>query len=94
MKEWKITSEKQLNNSETCTCICHGYYGYTCKVGRPNIDALATAIITVHSFIAMQMPDSEYSVAMKIWFLLKLPFYTLLQCLTNVRRAEWKQFKR
>ena len=62
MKEWKITSEKQLNNSETCTCICHGYYGYTCKVGRPNIDALATAIITVHSFIAMQMPDSEYSV--------------------------------
>ena len=49
------------------------------------------AIITVHSFIAMQMPDSEYSVATKIWFLLKLPLYTLLQYYTNVRRAEREQ---
>ena len=27
-------------------------------------------------------------VATKIWFLLKPPFYTLLQCYNNVRRAE------
>ena len=36
----------------------------------------------------MQMPDSEYSMATKIWFLLKPPIYTLLQCYTKVRRAD------
>ena len=41
-KSGKITSEKQLNNSEICTCILNGYHGYTCKVGKTVIAALAT----------------------------------------------------
>ena len=41
-KEEEKTFEKQLNCSETCTCIFDGYHGCTCKVGRTNIDALAT----------------------------------------------------
>ena len=45
------------------------------------------AIITVHLFIAMQMPDSKYSMATKILFLLKPPFYTDCSA-TKVRRAD------
>ena len=41
-----------------------------------NIAALATDYNHCTSFIAMRMPDSEYSVATKIWVLLKPPFYT------------------
>ena len=42
MKKGKITSEKHLNNSELCTCFLKGCHGYTCKVGRTSIAALAT----------------------------------------------------
>ena len=65
-KNGKITSEKKLNNSEACTCIVVMVAMATRATSTTNIAALATAIITVNLFIAIQMPESEYSMATKI----------------------------